>query len=115
MCHPSVFQELVYTGYKKYHGMKFQGPVTPNGLLVHLNGPYHAPQNDLGVLTESSLLMTLEQCAIQLGSDEGDPPECWCFQIYCDSTYGVSTVMLSPYSGVGELTGAQWDWNAVMG
>ena len=59
--------------------MKFQGLVMPNGLLVHLNGPYCMPQNDLGVLTESSLLMTLEQCIIQLGSDEGDPPECQFF------------------------------------
>src|SRR5882724_9482515 len=63
MCCPGMFQELVYTGYKKYHGMKFQGLVTLNGLLIHLNGPYHVPQNVLGILTESSLLMTLEQCA----------------------------------------------------
>src|SRR5882724_4331612 len=58
-CHPSIFQELVYTGYKKYHGMKFQGLVAPNGLLVHLDGPYRAPQNHVGILAESKLLITL--------------------------------------------------------
>jgi len=52
---------------------------------------------------------------IQMGSDEGDPHEHWFFQIYGDSAYGVSPVMVSPYSGVGELTVAQWDWNAAMG
>ncbi|KAF8589782.1 hypothetical protein K439DRAFT_1243753, partial [Ramaria rubella] len=26
-CHPRHFQELVYTGYKKCHSMKFQGVV----------------------------------------------------------------------------------------
>src|SRR5882724_1917742 len=115
MCLPGIFQELVYTGYKKYHGMKFQGLVMQNGLLIHLNGPYHTPQNDLGSLTKSSLLMTLEQCMIQLRSDEGDPLECQFFQIYDDSAYWVSPLMASPYSGVGELTVVQWDWNAVMG
>ena len=91
--------------------MKFQGLVTPNGLLIHLNGPYHMPQNNLGVLTESSLLMTLEQCEIQPGSDEGDPPEHWS---YANSAYGVSPVMVGLFSGVGELTREQRDWNAAM-
>jgi len=67
------------------------------------------------ILTESNLLTTLEQCAIQLGSDEGDPPEHCFFQIYGDLAYGVSPVIVSAYSGVGELTAAQWDWKAVMG
>ena len=62
MCHPGIFQELVHTGYKKYHRIKFQVLVVLNGLLIHLNGPYHTPQNDLGVLAESSLLTSLEQC-----------------------------------------------------
>ncbi|KAF8583052.1 hypothetical protein K439DRAFT_1647367 [Ramaria rubella] len=48
-CRPGRFQELVYTGYKKCHGMKFQGVVTPNGLMAHLCGPFHTPQNDVGV------------------------------------------------------------------
>ena len=59
-----------------------------NGLLVHLNQPYHTLQNDLGVLTESRLLENLEQCTIQLGSDEGDLPELFFFQIYGELAYG---------------------------
>jgi len=86
--------------------MKFQGLITLKGLLIHLDGPYHVPQNELGILTESSPLMTLEQCVIQSGSDEGDLPEHHFFQLYGDSEYGVIPVMLSPYSGVGEPTGA---------
>src|SRR5882724_9248313 len=69
-CRPGIFQELIYTSYKKHHGMKFQGLVAPNSLLVHLNGPYCVLQNDLSVLAESSLLTTLEQCTIQPGSEE---------------------------------------------
>jgi len=52
---------------------------------------------------------------IQLGSDEGDLPEHFFFQIYGSLAYGVSPVMLRTYSGVGELTVAQQDWNAAMG
>jgi len=73
------------------------------------------PQNDVGILAESKLLITLEQCAIQPGSDEGDLPEHCFFQIYSDLEYGVSPVMVSPFSGVGELTAAQQEWNVTMG
>ena len=70
--------------------MNFQGLVNPNGLPVHLDGPYCMPQNNICTLTESSVLTTLEQHAIQLGLDEGDPLELQYFQIYSDSAYGVS-------------------------
>jgi len=73
------------------------------------------PQNDMGILTESKLLITLEQCVIQPGSDEGDLPECHFFQIYSNSAYGVSPMMVSPFSGVGELMAAQQEWNVAMG
>src|SRR5882724_7175016 len=86
--------------------MNFQGLIVPNGLLVHLDEPYCTPQNHVGILAESKLLITLEQCTIQPGSDEGDLPEHCFFQIYGDLAYGVSPVMVSPFSGVGELTAA---------
>jgi hypothetical protein len=38
-CRLGFFQELVYTSYKKYHGMKYQGVVVPNGLIAHLASP----------------------------------------------------------------------------
>ena len=54
--------------------MKYQAVVTPNGLIAHLSGPYRAPQNNRGVLKESSLLEYLEKHAIQPGSMPTDPP-----------------------------------------
>ena len=90
MCHPGDSEELVYTGYKKFHGMKFQGVVVPNGLLVHLEGPFRAPQNDSGVLKESNLLSNIEEYAIQPGSEPSDPPQDHWFQLYGDSAYSVS-------------------------
>lgn len=114
-CHPVVNQDLVYTGYKKYHGMKFQGVVIPNGLIVHLEGPFQAPQNDSGVLNDSGILHNIEKYAIQPGSQEGDPLECRFFQLYSDSAYGVSPYLVSPYASADSLTPAQCEWNTAMG
>jgi hypothetical protein len=115
MCRPREFQELVYTGYKKYHRMKFQGIVVLSGLIAHLVGPYHAPQNNSGVLNDSALMDLIATHAIQPRSQEGDPPERRFFQIYRDSAYGVSLYMVRPFSRVGEQTWAQKEWNARMG
>jgi hypothetical protein len=114
-CCLGKFQQLAYTGYKKFHGMKFQGLVAPNGLIVHLDGPYRTPQNDCGVLQLSELLGKLEAYGIQPGSREGDLVEYHFFQVYGDSAYGVSPLMVSPYLGVSELTADQKAWNKVMG
>ena len=63
---------LMYTGYKKCHGMKFQGVVVPNGMIAHLAGLYCAPQNDARVLAESRLLKLMHEHMIQPGLVEGD-------------------------------------------
>src|SRR5690242_5927993 len=33
-------QRLVYSGHKKQHGSKWQAIITPDGLLIALDGPY---------------------------------------------------------------------------
>ncbi|KIJ36873.1 hypothetical protein M422DRAFT_106643, partial [Sphaerobolus stellatus SS14] len=114
-CRPSFLQELAYTGYKKVHGMKFQALTVPNGLVAHLAGPYRAPQNDMGIYAESKLEQMMLEKAIQPGSSPEDPPERRYFQIYGDSAYGLSPVMISPYMAIGELTPAQKEWNKAMG
>ncbi|KAF8589186.1 hypothetical protein K439DRAFT_1333451, partial [Ramaria rubella] len=96
-CQPGVYQELAYTGYKKYHGMKFQGVVAPNSLIVHMAGPYCAPQNNCGVLHMSQLLSKLQGHAIQPGSRKDDPLQDHYFQVYSDSAYGVSPVLGSSW------------------
>ena len=113
-CRPVRQQELAYTGYKKFYGMKFQGVVTPDGLFTHLDGPYRAPQNDSGVLNESGLLAHIEN-TIQPGSNEGDPPSHHFYQLYGDSAYGVGPYIISPYAGTDALTPQQQQWNTTMG
>ncbi|KAF8587813.1 hypothetical protein K439DRAFT_1645752 [Ramaria rubella] len=107
--------QTCWPGDIKYHGMKFQGVVMPNGLIVHMAGPYRAPQKDCGVLHMSQLLSKLQRHAIQPGSCEDNPPQDRYFQVYSNLAYGVSPVMISPFSGVGELTVEQREWNTAMG
>ncbi|KAF8582925.1 hypothetical protein K439DRAFT_1647407 [Ramaria rubella] len=80
------------------------GVVTPNGLIVHMAGPYRAPQNDCGVLHMSQLLIT-----------RGQPTAGSLLSSLQDLAYGVSPVMISPFSRVGELTVEQREWNTAMG
>ncbi len=51
MCRPGevgseVHQQDYYIGYKKYHGFKYQGILTPDGLLSCLIGPFSAKFSD---------------------------------------------------------------------
>ena len=114
-CQPSVSETLLYTGYKKCHGMKFQAIVVPDGMITHLAGPYRAPQNNAGVLVESCLLELMREHAIQPGSAEGDPLERRHFQLYSDSAYAVNAILVSPHTWVGALTVAEHAWNTGMG
>ncbi|KIJ22561.1 hypothetical protein M422DRAFT_197030 [Sphaerobolus stellatus SS14] len=114
-CRPTWYQELAYTGYKKFHGSKYQAVSLPNGLIGHLAGPFRAPQNDNGVYAESKLEEILMEKAIQPGSVPSDPPHQRYFQVYGDSAYGLSAVMLSPYVSIGALTPEQEAWNKAMG
>ena len=95
--------------------MKFQAIAVPNGMIAHLDGPYHAPQNDASVLSQSGLLELMREHAIQPGPVEGDPSEQQYFQLYGDSTYGVSPVLVSPHVRFGQLTGTEQAWNTGMG
>ena len=47
---PEVNQGLSYIGYKKSHGLKFQGIVTPNGLLASFVGPVVAGKSNFALL-----------------------------------------------------------------
>ncbi|PFX12027.1 Ankyrin-2 [Stylophora pistillata] len=39
ICRPGEMQRIVYNGYKRVHGLKFQSVVLPNGIIANLFGP----------------------------------------------------------------------------
>jgi hypothetical protein len=60
-CRPLEDQRRVYSGYKKRHGIKFQGIVTPDGLMTSCDGPYLGEANDNRMVRESGLETRLRE------------------------------------------------------
>ena len=47
---PLVNQELHYSGWKRYHAIKFQGVMAPDGIIMHVSGPFSAKHHDAWML-----------------------------------------------------------------
>jgi hypothetical protein len=86
----------------------------PNGIIGHLYGPHEGWRNDNFLLTESALLDHLAQFAFPGDVDENTPIEERTFQIFGDPAYGVGPHIISPFSGMGERTAEELEWNATM-
>ncbi|KAL1943754.1 hypothetical protein VTO73DRAFT_4199 [Trametes versicolor] len=99
---PSRFQRAAYNGYKKYHALKYQAVLIPNGLFAHLFGPWEGRRTDPFLLSESGLLDRCAKHAVRLDADDGTPVEHRYFQLFGDPAYGVSPLLISPYSGPGQ-------------
>ena len=93
-CRPSQHQRQAYNGYKKYHSLKFQAVVIPNGLFAHLFGPVEGRRADGALLEESHLIELCRQYAIHPGTEQ-NPQH---FVIYGDPAYGVYNVLVSPFT-----------------
>lgn len=61
VCRPGVDQEELYSGQKKCHTIKFQAVTSPNGIIVHLGGPFSGRRHDARILTLSKLLSFLQE------------------------------------------------------
>lgn len=110
VCRPTHYQGTVYSGYKKYHALKYQAIVLPNGMFGHLFGPIEGRHNDGWLLRESGLLDWCREHAHITMSDGHRKP----LQVFGDPAYGVSEQILSPFSGVGERAPEEQAWNTDM-
>ena len=91
-CRPLDGQRLVYSGHKKAHGQKWQAIVTPDGLIIAMDGPYEGPANDVTMLVDSGVVNRLERMFEEL------PEEQWLY-LYGDKAYSCNRFVLSPYIG----------------
>ena len=48
--HPLTNQEMFYSGWKHCHRIKFQGIMAPDGMIVHVAGPFTAKHHDMWML-----------------------------------------------------------------
>jgi hypothetical protein len=86
----------------------------PNGLFGHFFGPHEGQRNDSFMLNESMILEPCAEHAVREGTDENSMDEDRYFQLFGDPAYGVSAHIQSPFSGVGNRTALQKEWNELM-
>ena len=56
VCRPSVGQQAAYSGYRKYHAVKYQNLVAPDGLIVHQFGPVEGRRSDPWIVRASHVI-----------------------------------------------------------
>lgn len=103
ICRPSINQEEYYSGHKRYHCVKYQSVLVPDGLIVSLKGAWPGRRHDAGIMRESNLYQELEELARLNGN----------YLLYGDSAYGVRELLLSPFTGAN-LEEFQYNFNDSM-
>ena len=91
ICRPLVDQQEFYSGHKKYHCLRFQAITTPDGIIVHLGGPFPGRHHDAGVLIRSKIKHYLARHA---RSPVGQQ-----LVVYGDEGYGQSPEVKAPFRG----------------
>ena len=106
ICRPTRHQRIVYNGHKRFHGLKFQSVVTPDGIVAHLFGPVVGRVHDARLFNESGLLPILEE-------HFNVPAPLGPFYLYGDPAYGLNRWVVCPYKGA-HITAAQEEFNRRM-
>lgn len=90
ICRPVELQESVYNGHVRFHGLKYQGIVTPDGITVSLCGPFAGAIHDQRMLDSSDILEEMKE---QLDCTEADGPF---YAIYGDPAYRETEGIIRP-------------------
>lgn len=93
VCCPIEGQEQIYNGHKRVHAMKYQSVATPDGIIVHLSGPYAGNRHNSCLFEMSGLAPILRTHA------KGDR-NCQ-LTLYGDPAYTVSDIMQRPFHTAG--------------
>ncbi|KAJ8914941.1 hypothetical protein NQ315_002464 [Exocentrus adspersus] len=105
ICRPSVEQENYFSGHKRFHCVKYQSIMCPDGIIVHLSTAYPGRRHDAGIFRETNLHAQLEECTTF--------PNGQTFVLYGDQAYGIRRLLLCPYGNVN-LTPEQQLFNIQM-
>jgi len=83
------FQRQLFNRHERIHALKYQSVITPDGIIVHLSGPYSRRRHDAGIFRESNFRNILELYSFD---PNGRP-----LVIYGDPAYGQFRHLLSPF------------------
>ena len=87
-CRPKYFQKRNYSGHKRFHGLKFQSIVTPDGFYGHFYGPTNGNRHDSFMLGESGIMPVL---AAYMEGIEGS------YALYGDPAYPQSGLLFGGF------------------
>jgi hypothetical protein len=91
ICKPSVLQGPLYNGKDRIHSLKYQAINSPDGIIMHLAGPYPGSRHDQFMLRESKILDWIGSFPQQAGTG-------WPHVIYADCGYStVHGKIIVPY------------------
>ncbi|EOD29632.1 hypothetical protein EMIHUDRAFT_113665 [Emiliania huxleyi CCMP1516] len=112
VCRPGRYQNVLYSGHKRIHGIKTQGIIFPNGMQPYPFGPVNGSRHDSTVLSRSRIVQILHDLC-------RGGPFAWMpgglGQDYClfgDSAYPISAFLWRMYKGA--MTPAQQFFNSTM-
>ncbi|CAH2020951.1 unnamed protein product [Acanthoscelides obtectus] len=105
ICRPSESRRA-YSGHKRYHCIKFQSIICPDGIIVSLKGAYPGRRHDARIFRESGI------------SEELVQKTCFDtrrFVLFGDQGYGLSDVLFTPFHGrMEDLPAHQQSFNSAM-
>ena len=97
-----IHQRLLYNGHKRYHTLKFQSVVAPNGFIANLYGPVEGKRHDSGMPMDSGFLNQFQQYSF----GQNQRPLC----TYWDPAYPLRVHLQASFKGA-RLSQQQIDWN----
>ncbi|KAG5863761.1 hypothetical protein JTB14_030618 [Gonioctena quinquepunctata] len=89
ICRPTINQEEYYSGHKRYHCIKYQSALCPDGKITSLKGGFPVRRHDAGIFRESLLYQELQQKAV-FGSHVK-------YVLYGDQAYGLMDLLLTSF------------------
>ncbi len=90
VCRPKEGQRHLFSGHKRYHGLKYQHVTAPNGLVIHCFGPFEGHRHDSAMFRESGLAALIAPITDSTGHQ---------FALYGDGGYALRPWLMSPYRG----------------
>ncbi|KAJ8916992.1 hypothetical protein NQ315_012907 [Exocentrus adspersus] len=105
ICKPTNDQENYYSGHKRFHCIKYQSVLCPDGIIASLKGGWPGRRHDAAIFTQSNLYAELQQVAVFPNNN---------YVLYGDQAYGVRELLLAPYRTHINLEDYQRQFNASM-
>ncbi len=102
ICRPSQGQEEAFSGHKRYHALKFQHVMLPNGIIGHSFGPFAGRHNDAAMYRDSGLDAELQ--TMQLNGQQ--------LALFGDGGYANCPWLHTPFRG--QMTQEQTAFNEMM-